>query len=133
MKIIFLIINLFIFLNSSAQVEIFNRSLTDSTLEIIYLGEENVIALKTKIQREKLLVAVKNGFISTNQPYVYRWIVHEIKNSVFKVYDDKGKIISQKNFKVDSVPDPRAKIPSEKDSVSTVSGLLLNPYMQIIL
>jgi len=133
MKTITILISLFFSAKIFAQVEIINRSLTDSSLGIVYLGVENKIEIKTKFPDPKLLVTVRNGVIWKLAPYRFAWSVSENKNSVLTVVDDNGKTIGEKTFKVDTVPPPRVMIPGIKDPTASVNQILLNPFLQVVL
>jgi hypothetical protein len=56
MRYIFILISLFFSLISNGQVDIINRSLTDSSLDYLYIGVDNRIAVNGSSDNYKWLL-----------------------------------------------------------------------------
>ena len=131
------IISLFpIFLN--AQVNLINRSLTDSSLNIAYIDVRNILELTGRKNSNSLSFSTTNGTLmnlSQNQ-YVLR---PSKEGECVVSFQDKGKKIASKIFRVESFSDPVRTFGSKYDSIAkdgytyfiTYENLINDPVFRI--
>lgn len=102
---------------SSSQVNIINRSLTDSSMKIAYIDVRNIVELKGHKSANNLSFSTTNGTLmnlSENQ-YVLR---PSKEGECVVSFFDKEKIIASKRFRVESFSDPVRTFGSRYDSVT---------------
>jgi hypothetical protein len=103
-----------IFLN--AQVTIVNRSLTDSTLPIAYVGVDNAIELMGYKSKDKLSFSTTNGVLTDLGQN--RYVLRELKEGeCILTFKEKEKLIVQKAFKVEIIPEPKPRFSNVNDTI----------------
>lgn len=130
-----IVITCFLIVSSSfsfGQISIINLSLTDSSLDIAYVGVDNHIALKGVNRLSTLIISVTNGTIEKYASNEYLFRMQNTDTSVFSVKQN-GKVIASKTFKGSTLPSPVAGLGNLKDSVVTMKQIELNPFLAIIL
>jgi hypothetical protein len=105
-----------------SQVNIINRSLTDSSLNIAYLGIDNVIELTGYKDSGKLNFSATNGSIRNLGQNRYLLNPDKPGECIVSFQKKDQKIIS-KIFKVDSLPKPAARFNKSYDSTSQYPGI----------
>src|SRR5688572_10071434 len=103
---------------SFSQVNIINRSLTDSTLNIAYVGVENEIELIGLKSLSNLNFSTTNGRLTELGQNKYVLKLSE-KGEFTLSLKNKEKLIAQKTFKADVIPDPYPRFSSQYDSTKT--------------
>jgi hypothetical protein len=123
---------------SLSQVNIVNRSLTDSSMKIAYIDVRNILELKGHKSASNLSFSTTNGTLmnlSENQ-YVLR--PSKEGECVVSFFDKEKKIVS-KIFRVESIPDPVRTFGSRYDSVDkdgytyfiTYNNLINDPVLRV--
>lgn len=104
-----------------SQVNIINRNLTDSSLNVAYIGVDNEIELRgVKNNSGTILFSTTNGTITTvgQNRYTLRPLN---PGECTLTFSEKGKFIAQKNFNIDFVPSPIARFSNWNDSIQIES------------
>jgi len=122
---------------SYSQVNIINRSLTDSTLNIAYVGVDNEIELTGLKSLSNLNFSTTNGRLTELGQNKY--VLKLFEKSEFTLsLKDKAKVIAQKTFKADVIPDPYPRFSSQYDSTKTpltyyisFNNLIEDPVLRI--
>lgn len=104
-----------VFLN--AQVNIVNRSLTDSTLNIAYIGVDNAIELiGLKNSNSSIVFSTTNGGITKQRQD--RYVLRPQKEGECTItFTEKGKLIAKKTFNINTAPDPMARFSNLNDTI----------------
>jgi hypothetical protein len=139
MRIIGIITYLLISVNSNSQQAIFNKSLTDTTLSIIYEGVENEIVFErgNDIFPGRFYIRFLN--VTSSKPKgPYSFAIKPIKNAdsciAIYVVPSKGKdsIVIRKAFRILSLPTPAAQLGKFVGAVeATVDEILANTTVSI--
>ena len=113
-----------------AQVNIINRSLTDTSLAYAYVGVDNAIELTGYKVNNSILISITRGTIMNlgQNRYVLRI---SIPGECVLTFTDKGKVIAKRTFKVDELAEPRIRLAGVRDSVASVNQILVNPFLII--
>jgi GldM C-terminal domain len=121
-------------IKASAQVDIINVSIADSTKPILYIGVDNYVSLKGKNNYVdySISIAGTNSTITKTGPNKYIARVAE-KGTAIITYTEKGKSPVKKNFLVEIVPDPIATLAGLYDTTINRNRILINPQLQVIL
>ena len=124
---------LFLLIPSSifSQVNIINRSLTDSSLNIVYIGIENAIELVgSKNSISKLSFTTTNGTLSDvgQGHYILR---PEKAGECIISFQSKGQKIVSKVFRIDTIFNLTARLAGVRDSFATVQEIISNPFLII--
>jgi hypothetical protein len=129
-KLIFLL-TLISPLVSLSQVNIINRSLTDSSLKIAYIDVRNILELTGRKSPNALSFSTTNGTLmslSENQ-YVLR---PSKEGECVVSFFDKGKKIASKIFRVESFSDPVRTFGGRYDSVDKDGYTYFITYINLI-
>ena len=114
-----------------SQVTIINRSLTDSSLNIAYIGVENTIELVgLKSNSAKLSSTTTNGTISDigQGHYILR---PEKAGECIISFRSNGKNIGIKTYKIDTLTGLKVRLAGVRDSFATVQEITTNPFLII--
>jgi hypothetical protein len=131
MKIPFAAFFLSISLSSTAQVQILNRSLIDSTLSFLYIGVENKIEL-LNAPKKQVRFEITNGFISKTGPGTATAKLVSGDSSIILCYSGDS-LLARKAFKVDTIPAPYARFGNITHFFATVEDIVANSYVVIAL
>ena len=129
MKRAFYIFILFAPTSIFAQVNIINRSLTDSSLNIAYIGVENAIELVgLKNNSVKLSFTTTNGTMSAigRTRYILR---PEKQGECIISFLSNGKNIVIKTYKIDTLTELNARLAGVRDSFATIQEIITNPFL----
>jgi hypothetical protein len=134
MKPSFLVISLFICALCMAQPDFINRSLTDSTLNYLYIGVDNAVEL-TGYKHTQFQVTISGGGGSVMTAGSNRYIIRvsTIDTCTLAVRGNNGKEVLQKKYLTRLAPSPVASLAGSRDTVISRSRVLLNPYLSVIL
>ena len=127
----FITLFLGIALSSTAQVEILNRSLVDSTLSFLYIGVENKIEL-SNVPSKQVRFEITNGSITTKGPGTALVTVFSGDSSTILCYSGDS-LLARKAFKVDTIPGPHPQFGSIKTLFATVEDIVANSYVVVVL
>lgn len=121
---------------SKAQVQVYNRSLTDSTLPYFYIGVDNEIRIdwKNKLSPNHS-ISVQNGGSDIMQISGNRYIVrvNAVTDECKVVIRDKSrKVILEKIYKVRTIPEPTPTLAGLRDTSVSLKRILLNPYLKVV-
>jgi hypothetical protein len=113
------------------QINIINRSLFDSSLNLVYLGVENNLVLKGFTPgNSKLTFSATNGTITDNSDGLYLLTPAKQGECIVSFYNRGQKIIS-KIFRVYILKDLTVRLASIKDSFATVNEIIANPFLVV--
>ena len=116
-----------IFLN--AQVNIVNRSLIDSSLNIAYCGVENVIELTGYKGSGKISSLATNGTLTELGQHKYVLKPSKEGDCLISFHNDRKKIIT-KTFRCDSLKgELKIRLARVTDTVATIHQILANPFL----
>jgi hypothetical protein len=116
---------------SKAQVNIINRSLTDSSLGFAYIGVENAIELVgLKKNSVKLSFTTTNGTMSDIGQGRYLLRPEKVGECIIS-FQNKGQKIAIKTFSVDTLNQLLVRLAGVKDSFATVQQIITNPLLII--
>lgn len=139
MKIIDIITYLLISINSNGQLNIFNKSLTDTSLNIVYEGIENEMVVETgnDIPPHRFSIGFDN--VVTSKPTgAYSFSIKPMKTADscigFYIVPSKGKdsVVLRKAFKILPLPTPAAQLGKFTGAVeATVDEILANTTVSV--
>lgn len=114
----------------NAQVSIINRSLTDSSLNIAYIGIDNSIELLGHKGSNKLSFSSTNGTITDlgQNHYILR---PAKKGKCIISFQNKGQEVVTKTFIIDTLINLTARLAGIRDSFATVEEIIANPFLII--
>ena len=136
-ELIFLLTSIFP-LVSLSQVNIINRSLTDSSMKIAYIDVRNVLELTGHKNSNTLSFSTTNGTLMSFSENQYVLRPSEEGECVVSFFD-KGKKIASKIFRVESFSDPVRTFGGQYDSIAkdgytyfiTYDNLIDDPVFRI--
>ena len=131
MKIPFSAFFLSISLSSTAQVQILNRSLIDSTLSYLYIGVENKIEL-LNAPKKQIRFEITNGSITPTGPGTAIATLVSDDSSVILCYSGDS-LLARKVFKVDTIPAPGPQFGNITHFFATVEDIVANAYVVVVL
>jgi hypothetical protein len=103
----------------SAQINVINRSLTDSCLSYGYIGIDNAIELTGYKANYSISVSITNGTITNAGRN--RYILRPVNlGECILTFFDKGKTIAKKDFKIELLANPIARLAGVKDSFAAI-------------
>ncbi len=115
------------------QTAIINQDLTDSTKNAFYIGVDNRIKLQLPGKEEHYSIVVKGAGSSIaktgSKEYCVR--VSAIDTCKIEIYKN-NKIVLIKKYNTYTIPPLIATLQYLKDTSATVSRVLLNPYLRIV-
>jgi hypothetical protein len=133
MKINLSLICLFLGLFSFGQVSITNERLTDSTLNIFYIGVDNPIKLTSKKPDHLYRVIIQGSGSAITRVGPHSFIVRATTIGTCKVTVMEGsKQVLAKEYKVDTLGPAFASLNGFYNTTITKSKLLLNPFLKIV-
>lgn len=114
----------------TAQVAIINRSLTDSSLNIAYVGVDNAIEIIGHKVVGKLDFSTTNGAIRDlgKNRYVLNPNPDRQGQSIVGFYIN-GKKIASKTFRIDTLGNLIARLAGVRESFATVQEIISNPFL----
>nr|MBC8146470.1 hypothetical protein [Bacteroidota bacterium] len=129
-----IILLLFLPISIFSQVDLKNRSLTDSNLAILYIGIYNEIKITAYKVDSTFNIKSSNGKV----------IESDWRNNSFTVKPhlgtvdtltlfQNGKLILSKIYELKRIPDPIAQLGNITDTTATIKEILSNPELRIIL
>ncbi len=134
MKTIFIYLLIFSSLSSFAQVDIINQSLTDSSLNILYIGCNNRIKI-LGFENDTSLRLVSSHPRTSIRKYennVFRVGSHKIEPDTLRVY--KGdSLIKMEMFDTYYLRDPIPQFGNITDTVATIKEIISNPTLSAII
>lgn len=113
-----------------AQVNVINRSLTDSTMKIVYVGVENHLQITGLGSFQRITITTTRGTLSKSGRLIYNLRTSAPNNLFITVIKD-GLIVYYEKFTSEELPEPVARIGNLKDSTGTVDDILSNPYLSV--
>ena len=136
MKVCFLVVFLFLGIISTGRVNIFNQSLTDSSLNIFYIGIDNKIKVKGVgygVSQTSLSVSGGGGTLSKSGTGEY--IVRVSSPGTCELfYTENRKIIFKKSFNVEIFDfEPLATVSGMRDTTIRANRILINPFLTVIM
>ena len=112
-----------------AQINIINRSLTDSSLKIVYAGVDNFLEIKGVKTSDDVKVSISQGDVrKIDTTFILRVPGCE---SIFITVQKKGRQILKEKFRCDQLYDPVLQLGAIKDSVASISEILINPFLHL--
>ena len=115
---------------ANAQINIYNISLTDSTKQVLYVGIDNKIKITgDNIEKFAKSIVGGGGILTRLESDLFLVRANKSGDTAIIKLSSKNKIIAQKKFKVESVPDIVAAIGYMNDSIASIQRILSNPYM----
>lgn len=133
MKQILLYISIIFSISSYGQIEIINQSLTDSSLNLLYIGVENYIEIKSqkKLKEVQLTIAGATGNLTKigDEKFVVR--VNSADSCTLNILQS-GKLLKKKLYQIKTIPDPIATLNGIKDTTISKSKFLVNPILSIV-
>lgn len=133
MKLILLGVCISLLQASLAQVSIINRSLTDSSLNVVYIGVYNHIKIKTSqgISNYQLITKGANSALTKTGDTEYDLMVHSMDTCVLTI-TKQGKVISKKSYKPAPLPAGYASLNGLYNVSVSKSRILANPFLTIV-
>jgi hypothetical protein len=114
-----------------SQINIINRSLIDSSLNIAYLGVENAIELVgSKNSTTKLSFTTTNGTMSDVGQGRYILRPEKAGECIIR-FQSKGQKIVSKVFRIDTTFNLITRLAGVRDSFATVQEIISNPFLII--
>jgi hypothetical protein len=136
MKLI--VFSLFTILSATAygQVTIINQSLTDSSINIFYMGVDNKISIKGKEYNEVTnTVRISGSGASISKDSTNHYIVRATAvtdKCKIGITSNKGKKIAEKLFRVKPLAYPEAQLGLFRNAEeATVNEILIKPFVNI--
>ena len=118
-----------------AQVSISNLSLTDTSQNIFYIGVDNTIRISGEdynSTKQGLAILGGGGTLFKKSPGLYTVKVKYQTDDAHLLIMENHKSVFKKNFKVRNLGfPPIASLNGFKDTIITLSQLLVNPILQI--
>ena len=112
-----------------------NRSLTDSSLNFLYIGEDNVIELKGAKNVADYNVVVKKAgsriFHDRDNLY-FIWVERPDDTCILEVFNKGGKKILERTYSVKTILPLRVVIAGKRDTTAIIGRLLANPFLSIV-
>ncbi|MET0394223.1 MAG: hypothetical protein ABW019_13845 [Chitinophagaceae bacterium] len=116
-----------------SQINVYNRSLTDSTLAILYIGAENEIRIAgNNYNSAETVVSVSGAGSQLHKTgegdYITR--VSGVGTCIF-ILSKGGKTIYKKEFTTALIPDAVATLAGKKDTVMRLYRVLASPFLSV--
>lgn len=128
----FLILVALLPLNLSAQIDLINLSLTDSSKSVVYIGVDNRMEIKgipsdpnIKITASEL--RIEKSKWDENQYYCY---ASKRGKDEIKIYRN-DTLLFTKLFTIDRINDPAVYFGDLTDTIATVKEVLQNPFLHV--
>ena len=115
---------------SKAQVNIINRSLTDSSLNIVYIEVDNFLEIKGAKINGDINVSASQGNITKIGIHNFTLRVSP-GDSIFITVEGKGRQILKKKFKCFELYDPVLRLGGIKDSAASINEILVTPFLRL--
>jgi GldM C-terminal domain len=116
------------------QINIINQSLTESSINIFYIGIENVIKLKGVKNESYYNIVIKGGgsqIRKENKSYIVS-VNSVVDSCILSVYNQKGKNVFERWYKTRIIPNPVATLAGLKDTTININRLLVNPFIYVV-
>jgi hypothetical protein len=120
--------------NSFAQIKIINRDLIDSTKNEFFIGVDNHIKLIITDREEYYSIEVNGAgsSITKTGPMEYSVRVTGIDTCKIGVYK-KNTLVLTKKYTTHTIPQAVAALQYLRNTSASVSRILLNPYLRIVI
>jgi hypothetical protein len=134
MKFIIVLIGVIVSVGGKTQVHMYNLSLTDSTLPLLYVGVDNRLILvggAYDVSKYEMNVsdAASVTKIGINEYQVRVGFV----GICTVTYKEDGKIRFQKSYKTAYIPDPIATVNGFWNTSLSKAKLTLNPFLRVLI
>ena len=113
-----------------AQVNIINRSLTDSTMKIVYAGVDNRLEITGLENFQRITITTTRGSLAKTGRLIYSIRTSGEYTLFISVIKD-GLIVLHEKFNSEELTEPVARIGNLKDSIGTVDDILANPVLSV--
>jgi hypothetical protein len=117
--------------SATAQMEIINTSLIDSSLKYLYVGVDNKIEL-LNARKKEIRFEITNGFISKTGPRTAIAKLVSGDSSIILCYSGDS-LLARKAFKVDTIPPPGPQFGTIKTLFATAEDIVANSYVVVTL
>jgi GldM C-terminal domain len=132
MKYIFILISLIFSSVSHGQVNIINQSLTDSSLNFLYIGVDNRIRVTGLTDNYRIAISGGGGSIIKTEKNQYVVHVNSVTDLCELTLLKGTKSIFRKPYKVRTISTPITTVGGLKDTAIRVSLILTNPFISIV-
>ena len=127
--------SLFTILSGTAygQVNIINESLTDSSMNIFYIGADNKIRITGITDNYNITISGGGGILhKAGKGQYFVWVLAPTDLCELVLLKGTRKIL-QKNYKVRTMADQIATLSGIKDTTVSRNRILLNPFLSIVI
>jgi hypothetical protein len=116
------------------QIDLINKSATNSSIAILYIGAENIIQVKGNkgFSNYSLEVSGTNSKVEKLETDKYLVRVYRMDTCTITMKSN-GKQLFSKQYKTETIPYPIAIAAATRDTIISKSKLLLNPFLTVIL
>ena len=129
LRLILLSVIIFPF-NLPAQVNVINRSLTDSTKKIVYTGVDNRLEITGLESFKTITITTNRGSLAKSGKLIYNLRTTSEYSFFITVIKD-GLTVYYEKFNSEELSEPIARIGNIKDSIGTVDDILSNPVLSV--
>jgi len=113
-----------------AQVNVINRSLSDSTKKIVYTGVENRLEITGLESFKTITITTNRGSLAKSGKLRYN-LRTTSEYSFFITIIKDGLTVYYEKFNSEELSEPIARIGNLKDSIGTVDDILSNPVLSV--
>jgi len=129
LRLILLSVIIFPF-NLPAQVNVINRSLTDSSKKIVYTGVDNRLEITGLESFKTITITTNRGSLSKSGRLIYTLRTTSEYSFFITVIKD-GLTVYYEKFNSEELSEPIARIGNIKDTIGTVDDILSNPVLSV--
>lgn len=129
LRLILLSVIIFPF-NLPAQVNVINRSLTDSSKKIVYTGVDNRLEITGLESFKTITITTNRGSLSKAGRLIYTLRTTSEYSFFITVIKD-GLTVYYEKFNSEELSEPIARIGNIKDTIGTVDDILSNPVLSV--
>jgi len=129
LRLILLSVIIFPF-NLPAQVNVINRSITDSSKKIVYTGVDNRLEITGLESFKTITITTNRGSLSKSGKLIYNLRTTSEYSFFITVIKD-GLTVYYEKFNSEELSEPIARIGNIKDSIGTVDDILSNPVLSV--
>lgn len=113
-----------------AQVNVINRSLTDSSKKIVYTGVDNRLEITGLESFKTITITTNRGSLSKSGRLIYTLRTTSEYSFFITVIKD-GLTVYYEKFNSEELSEPIARIGNIKDTIGTVDDILSNPVLSV--
>jgi hypothetical protein len=132
MKYIFILIFLLFTSVSHGQINIINQSLTDSSLDFLYIGVDNRISVTGPAGNYSMAISGGGGTILKDGKNQYVVRVNSVTDLCELILLKGPKNIFRKGYKVRTIPELIVTAGGLRDTTVKAGVLLANPFISIV-